>query len=535
MRQRPVHALIVALLLLGTTAAAVSRTAEAAQDSQPCGTTGGTLRVVYATEPKNLHPQIDSGTEGLYVQAQIRDSLVNIASDGSIVPGLAEELPEQPDDVTFIFHLRQGVTFHDGTTFDADDVVWTFDRLLGKFPELQSTQATRFQGQIASVEKLDQSTVKIVLSKPWADFLPLMANDKYMDIMSREAEEAAGKEYGLSSAVGTGPFKFKEWTKGDRLTLVRNENYWGDPPCMDEIVYKAIPDEATRMVALQAGEIDIMFDPALKDVQDYESDANYNVQTVDSGDMKTLWFNTTKPQFSDVRVRQALAYGIDRQEIVDSIYYGYAVVAQDLLPPWNPAHNPAKTYYPYDAEKAQQLLAEAGYDQGNPLEFELVTSDVTEYADMAVLIQAQLERIGVKVTVLPLDTSAFTSKTFPQQGQANPGFEAALYRLKFHVSTTDYTWRVYHPNTALNQSGYNQPGGAQNPEVTKLLDEAAQTVDPAAQRELYTMLADSINNDMPLLRIAFQKNVNISRAEVKNLGITVLDFMPLKNVWIERA
>jgi len=493
---------------------------------------GGMLHVVFAEEPVNLHPQIQSGTEGWYVEKQIYDSMVNIDGNGKIVPGLATDLPEQPDDRTYIFHLRQNVTFHNGKPFTADDVVWTFDRLVGKFSNLQSTQADRFKSHLAQVDKLDTYTVKITLSQPWTDFLSLMASDKYMSITQRDAEEANPKEYGQSVTVGTGPFMFKEWVKGDHLTLVRNDKYWGTPAYPDQIVYKAIPEDATRMSALGAGETDILFDPALKDVKQYGGNAKFRVQAVDGGNMKLLAFNTSRAPFTDRRVRQAILYALDRQEIVDSIYYSYAAVGQDLLPPWNPAHDPGKTYYPYDLEQAKKLLSDAGYGQSKPLEFEIVTTAVTEFTDLATLIQAQLQRVGVKVTVTALDKSAYYTKTFPQQGKANSNYQASIYRLKYGFVTEDYTYRTYHPSSTINIAGYNQPGGAQNPEVLTLLDHAGTITDSRQQKETYGKLSDLINEDAPMFCLAWQKTVSIIRAPVQNFTTLVLDVMPLKDVWL---
>lgn len=493
---------------------------------------GGTLRVVYAEEPKNLHTQIDSGTEGVYVQMQIFDSLLILGPNGEFVPGLATEMPEQPDDSTYIFKLRQGVTFHNGKPFVADDVVWTFDRLLGKFPDVQSTQAARFAAQIESVEKIDDYTVQFNLKQPWADFIPLMAGDKYMRILQREVEAENPQEFGMSVVVGTGPFKLKEWIPGDHLTLERFDGYWGEPAYVDEIVYRAIPEEATRMNSLKAGEIDILLAPALKDLGELESDEKFKVLAADGGNMKRLALNTTRDPFADKRVRQAIAYAVDRQEIVDGIYYGYATVGQGILPPWNPANDPDQTFYPYDPDKATQLLSEAGYGDGNQLEFEIITTDATEYVDLSTLISAQLERVGIKTSILPLDKAAFTERTFSVDGSANPQFQSYAYRLIFGFPTTDYGWRTYHPSSALNAYGYCQPGGAQNDEVPALLDQSTSTTDIEAQKELYHRISELILDDMPALTIAWQKNVLVSRAAVMDLGITLIHNMPLRQVWL---
>jgi peptide/nickel transport system substrate-binding protein len=515
----------------GTTAAAT----QSATTSSGTAKKGGSLRIAYAAEPKNLHPQIDSGTEGVYIQMQVYDSLVNVDPNGKIIPGLATALPEQPDDKTYIFHLRQNVKFHNGKPFTADDVVWTFDRLLGKFPDLQSTQAARFGGQIASVEKVDDATIKITMKQPWSDFMILMAADKYMRIQQKDAEIAAGKEYGQTVVVGTGPFKFKEWNKGDHLTIVRNDDYWGDPAYLDQIIYKAIPEDATRMAAFDSGDIDVLFAPALKDVKKYETDSKFKVLTADAGNIKNLSFNTTRDPFKDAKVRQALYYGINREEIVDGIYHGYAAVGQGILPPWNPANDPSKTYYPYDPDKAKQLLSEAGYSSSKPLEFEITTANATEFTDLSTLIQAQLETIGVKATVTPLDASAYTAKTFPTEvGHPNPGFQASVYRLIYGFPTTDYGWRTYHPQSALDTFGYNQEGGVQNPEVVTLLDQSTQVTDVAKQKEIYSKLSDLIMADAPWVLLAIQKNVLVSHAAVKDLTVIVISNMPLKGVWLDK-
>jgi peptide/nickel transport system substrate-binding protein len=495
---------------------------------------GGTLRIAYAEEPKNLHTQIDSGTEGVYVGKQIYDSLLNIDPTGKIVPGLATGMPEQPSSLVYVFRLRKNVKFHNGKPFTADDVVWTFDRLLGKFPELQSTQASRFTGIIASVEKLDPYSVRITLRRPSPDFLVLMGGDKYMGIMQKDSELANPKEYGQSVVVGTGPFKLKEWNKANHLTLVRNDEYWGPPALVDRIVYRAIPEDSTRMVAMRAGDIDVLLAPALKDVRQYQNDKNFKVLAADGGNMKLFIFNTARVPFNDVRVRQAMAYAVNREEIVEAIYHGYASVAQDLLPPWNPSHDPSRKYYPYDPERAKKLLAEAGYGPGKPLEFEIITSDATEFVDLSTLIQAQLQQIGVRAKVISLDKSALTAKMFPQRGTVNPNFQATVYRLIFGFATADYGWRSYHPKSALDLTGYNQSGGAQNPAVPPLLDESAETLDPQDQRRIYGKLADLINADMPMLRIAFQKNVIIARGAVMDLGVTVMSTMPLRGVWLNQ-
>ena len=495
---------------------------------------GGTLNVTFAEWPKNLHAQIDSGTEGLYVQVHITEGLVNIDGNGNIIPGLATEWTMSPDGLTYTFKLRQGVKFHNGTDFDADDVLWTFDRLMGKIEGQQSTQAARFQGAIESVEALDKYTVKIVLKKPWIDFLIMMASDKYMDILSKEAFDELGKDYGLKGAVGTGPFKFKEWVPGDHITIVRNENYWGEPPYLDAIVYRAIPEESTKLISLLTGETDVLLDPPWKDLKDLAKDPNIRIQEIDSGTLVYIGFNTSKPPFDDLRVRQAMAYAIDRQAVMDTVYYGWASKGQGIFPPWHWAWDPNEDFFPYDPEKAKALLAEAGYTEANPLTFEIVTTNETDYVEVATVIQAQLAKIGVNATVNSMDKAAWTAKTWNQNLRANPNFESAVYRLKFGVMTTDFSWRVFHSKTALNQPGYNQPGGYQHPEVDKMLDDAWGIVDQEEATKVYREISRLITLDVPRITLGWPKNINVSHTYVQNLGIFPRDDFPMTYVWLDK-
>jgi peptide/nickel transport system substrate-binding protein len=495
---------------------------------------GGTLRVAFAEWPKNLHAQIDSGTEGLYVQVNITDGLVNVDGNGNVVPGLATELPEQPDPVTYIFHLREGVKFHNGTDFDAEDVLWTFDRLMGKIEGQSSTQAARFSAAIESVEALDDYTVKFTLTKPWDDFIPMMAADKYMDILSKEAFDELGDEYGLEGVVGTGPFQFKEWISGERIVIERFDDYWGEPAYVDEIVYRAIPEEATRQIALQTGEIDVLLDPSIRSVEEMRADPSLQVVSCDSGDEKVFYLNTTQPPFDDKQVRQAIFYAIDRQAVMDAVYYGLAPAGQGIFPPWHWAYDPDANFYPYDPEMAKAMLAEAGYTADNPLEFEIVTTEATEYLDTAVLIQAQLAEIGVKTTVSYMDKAAWVAKTWPTGGTANPAFQASVYRLKFGVPTTDFSWRIYHSDTSLNLFGYNQPGGYENPEMNQMLDDAWVITDRDEAVAAYREISRQLSDDALLLVLGWLQNVNVATDEVHGLGCWVRDDFPMNEVWLSQ-
>jgi len=496
---------------------------------------GGVLHISLNNWPKVLHPVHDSGTEGLYVQKQIRDGLYNVGEDGQMTPGLAVG-HEQPDDVTYIFHLREGVKFHDGSDFTADDVIWTLDLLRGQTP-IKSTHAAWAEPAIASYEALDDYTVKVVLSEPWIDFIPMMWADKNMSITKKDYVLKLGDDFGHKGDMGTGPFMFKEWVKGERLVLERNPNYWGagdtGMPYVDEIEYRAIGEGSTNILSFLTGETDIMLDPPLKDVTPLQGQEGVRVQHVPAGDEKYMELNTTIPPFDNKKVRQAIHYGIDRQTIMDVVYYGWAVPSQGTVPPQHWAYPKDADFYPYDPDKAASMLAEEGYTKDNPLEFEILTVNVTEYVDIATLIQNQMGQIGVVVTVTPMEKSGWVSKVWPVEGTANPAFQASVYRSKGHVVTTNYTFRRYHSTGNLNSVGLNQPGGAQRPELDDILQQAWGEMDQAKARELYLQANEILMDEAVYVSLGWQENINVSYEYVKDLPIFMQDTMPLRGVWLD--
>jgi ABC-type transport system substrate-binding protein len=496
---------------------------------------GGTLTIIIPEEVKGLYNQADSGTEGEYPLNQITDGLVNADIDRNIVPGLAESWEISDDGLDYTFHLRQGVKFHDGTDFDAEDVKWTMDQAI--IPG--SYSANKWEPYIAGTEIIDQYTVKITLKAPWYDFMNLLAFEEDLDILSREAVEKWGDDYGYKAAVGTGPFKFDHWNRGEELVLVRNEDYWGAGeeglPYLDSIVYRAVVEDSVKLIQLATKNADVIYTVPFNEVSALDTDPNVVVDSTPGGTVHFLAMVTNRPPFDDIRVRQALNYAIDRQAIVDTIFAGQATVANGLFPPMLFVSENDKVFYPYDPDKAKQLLEEAGYTSDNPLKFLLLTSNASLYQDEAVLVQAQLKEIGVEVEVLPLEKAAlstYTQKTAPDSEEKRQAF---LYRYGYSGTfINDYTYRTYYSGAALNLSGYNQPGAPVHSEVDELLVESIQLVDKDKILENNHKLNEMIMMDAPWVRIAFQNNVIAYQSHVKGLKNWPLCTMPMVQVWLDQ-
>jgi len=292
------------------------------------------------------------------------------------IPALATECTPNEEGTEWTCSLRQGVKFHDGTDFNADAVIFNFERW--RFTD----NPYHFEAQvfeyyeymwfgfddasvITDVEKIDDYTIKLVLAAPLAPFLANLAMDMFA-ISSPAAIEKYGEEYGMPAVgcVGTGPFKFKEWVEGDHITVVANEDYWGGRPTIDEIVWRVIPDDSARFLALKAGDIHALEMATAEDVLAAETDPDLYVLARPALNTGYLAFNYKIKEFKDVRVREAVAHAINRQALVDAFYGPYGEVATNFLPPLVWGHNDEIEDWVYDPELSKQLLADAGFPDG---------------------------------------------------------------------------------------------------------------------------------------------------------------------------
>jgi ABC-type transport system substrate-binding protein len=490
---------------------------------------GGTLTIIIPEEAKGLYNQTDSGTEGEWPLNQITEGLVERDINRNIIPGLATNWEVSDDGLVYTFQLRKGVEFHDGTDFNAQDVKWTFDQAIK--PDTYS--GGKWAPYIQGTEIVDDYTVKITLKGPWYDFINLLAFEEDLDILSQEAVEKWGEDYGYKAAVGTGPFMFDHWVRGEELTLVRNPDWWGagddDLPYLDQIVYRPVKEDSVKLIQLATKNVDLIFNVPFNDVSALQSDANITVASTPGGTIHFLAFVSNKPPFNDPKVRQAITMAIDKQAIVDSVFAGHAVVANGIFPPSLFVSKNDEVTYPYDPEKAKELLAEAGYGPDNPLKFLMLTSDATLYTDEAVLVQAQLKEVGVEVEILPLEKAALSTYTSGSAPDAEEKRQTFLYRYGY-VGTfiNDYTFRSFYSDGSLNLYGYN------NPEVDDLILEAYQEPNKDKLLEANQAVNDAIVADAPWVFIAFQNNIFAYQNYVQGLAPWPMNTLPMNAVWLDK-
>lgn len=362
-------------------------------------------------------------TKDYEIPLNIYDRLVDIEvkEDGSseIVPSLAESWEISGDALTYTFHLRQGVKFHNGEELTADDVEYSFTRQLSVEGAVNTDFLAQIKGasqllegtadQLEGFETVDDYTFTITLSEPYAGFLACLSTPG-CSIYNREATEAADDQFGLdpSVTVGTGPFRLTDWTINDQLVLTRYEDYWKGPSELPGVVIRIVPDTETQRMMFESGELDVVDLDYLPDAVD-DFTTRYPDQIVSGPRVGTTYFtmNQNIEPFQDVRVRKAVQMAIDRQAILDALYGGRGQVENGIYPHGLYGFNSSLPEITYDPEEAKALLAEAGYANGFEMQIaaDSSASDATNQA--LEIIQAQLGEIGIQAEIQNMDESTW--------------------------------------------------------------------------------------------------------------------------------
>lgn len=446
-----------------------------------------------------LDPAIVTDGESFKVTENIYETLLNFGEqDTTVRPGLAKEWEVSDDGLTYTFYLQEGVKFHDGTDFNAEAVVKNVERWKGgaeeQFYYFHSMFKTNGEDIIKKVIAADEYTVVFELSRPQAPFLKNIAMSPFA-IASPTAFEAAGDTFG-DNPVGTGPFKFVEWKRNDSITIVKFEDYWqAGLPKLDSIIFRAIPDNSARLNALMTGEIDLADGINPSDAASIESNPDLQLIERPSMNVGYLGLTNTRPPFDNKLVRQAVNYAIDKQAIVDAFFEGRAEVAVNPMPSSIGGYNEAIEGYPYDPEKAKELLAEAGYDGA---EIELWAMPVPrpympDGQKVAEAIQKNLADVGIPSKIVTFEWATYLEK-------ANNG-EADAFLLGWTGDNGDADNFLY---TLLDKDniGSNNYTYYSSDEAHELLVAAQSETDEEKRNELYKQAQIIIHEDAPWVPLA---------------------------------
>lgn len=362
-----------------------------------------TLTVALQLEPPNLDPTSGAAVAtDEVVYRNIFEGLVRLDAQGAVKPLLATWWEVTPDGLTYTFHLREGVRFQDGTAFDADIVKFSLERALAPASTNVQKQALSV---IRQVEVVDPRTARLRLSSPDSNLLYTLAWGDAVMVSPKSAASLA------TAPVGTGPFRFAGWRRGDTVTLVRNDGYWGQPAKLRQVKFKFIADPAAAYAAIKTHEIDAFPDyPAPENLAQLRADPALEVITAPSEGEVILGVNNRKGPLADVRVRRALQYALDRRAIIDGAMDGYGTPIGSHFPPQNAAYVDLTGLYPHDVARAKALLAQAGYANGLDLTLKLPPPNYARRSGE--IVAAQLARVGVRVKIENIEWAQWLDQVY---------------------------------------------------------------------------------------------------------------------------
>jgi peptide/nickel transport system substrate-binding protein len=476
-----------------------------------------TLVIALAADPTGLDPEAVLNNTSGFVMGTIYDSLLKYKSGSTDVePGLAESWEASPEGLTYTFHLRKGVTFHDGTPFNAPNYVKTISRVLDKSDpdSIYNTGPVESflddtYGSVASYMATDDYTVVFTfkeVSGPFTTNLAMVWNG----VVSPTAVTKYKKDF-RNHPVGTGPFIFKEWRQGDQVVLDANPNYWGGKPKVDRIVFKVMPDAQATLLAAKRGDVHIIADVSAQTLPAIRSDPNLVVLTQPGLAVSGIALPNDVKFFMDKRVRQALNYAVDKETLNKTLYQGMAAPMTSPLPSAQWGFDPTLKGYPYDPDKAKKLLADAGYPNG--FECELLSySSPRGYnpagPELAVAIQGYLQKVGVNVNIRKQEMGAFLAEV--RSGKYDKG----MFTAGFSGDNGDPDNFLYilfaSPSMPVNDTSHYR-----NPEVDKLLGDARHTADHAKRLELYKKAQAIIMDEVPWIFVNSVLQTRVTRKEVK--------------------
>ena len=450
------------------------------------------ITVAMQLEPPHLDPtSAAAGAIDSVLYTNVFEGLTRFMGDGSVVPGLAESWEISEDGLTYTFKLREGVTFHDGTTMDAEDVKFTLDRINA---EDSANAQKALYSAISEVNVIDPQTVEVKLSEPNGNMLFNLAWGDAV-IVAPESVETIKQ-----TPIGTGAFKFENWNQGDKITLTRNEDYWGEAPALASATFKFISDPTAAFASVMAEDVDVFTGfPAPENIPQFEADPRFQVLIGSTEGETILSINNQREPFDNVKVREAVAHAIDRQAIIDGAMFGYGTPIGTHFAPHNPDYVDLTEMSSYDPEKSKALLAEAGFPDGFETTLHLPPPSYARRGGE--IIAAQLAEVGIKAQITNVEWAQWLETVFK-------GKDVGL-SIVSHTEPMDI-------NIYANPDYYFQ---YDNAEFQSLMTEFNKTADPAARSEMLAKAQRIIAEDYVngyLFQLAFP---TIAKAGVEGLWV----------------
>ena len=449
-----------------------------------------TLVLGVVLEPPHLDPTAGAAAAiDEVVYSNVFQGLTRIDGNGAVHPSLAESWTVSADGLVYTFKLHGGVKFHDGTPFDCSIVKFSYDRAVAA--DSVNAQKGLFE-PIVSTECKDAQTAVVTLKRPVSTFLFSMGWGDAVMVAPKSAAE------NKTNPVGTGPFLFKQWVKGDRVELARNDAYWGKPVKLKSVTFRVIPDPSAATAAMMAGDVDGFPNfPASEALAAFKADPRFAVHVGTTEGETILALNNTKAPFDDVRVRRALAYAVDRQAIIDGAVSGQGTPIGSHFAPHNAAYVDLTGVYPHDVAKAKALLAEAGHPDG--FKATIVLPPPAYARRGGEIIAAQLAQVGVKIDLVPMEWAQWLDQVFKQSN--------------FDMTIISHTEPMDIDIYARDKYYFNY----QSADYKALYQKFLETLDPAARTGVLQQIQRKLAEDEPNVFLFQLAKTGVWNAKLKGL------------------
>lgn len=492
------------------------------ETSVPAGDAGGSVTFSRQRDSENMDPVTNDGNINIWVFMNIYDQPIRVAENGiDLEPGLAEDWEVSEDGLTYTFHFRSGVKFYDGTDMTMEDVVWSLERAR-THPDSVWTFSLE---PVESIEAVDDSTVVITLRQRWAPFLADLAMFN-SSVISKAFAEEIGEENLVEQTMGTGPFHMSEWQKEERMTLVRNPNYWdAGLPLLDEIVLTVTPDGNSQVLQLRGGEIDGIIgqgDLAFNLVPELEQEDGIQVIKSTSTWNNFIVLNTREAPLDDVKVRQALNYATNKEALIETVLFGNAQVSNSFMPRGALFWNEEQEGYPFDLEQAQQLMAESEHPDGFDIEFQILSGN-QQQLQIATAISEMWSEIGVNVEIAQLESGVYNDNYRSNQ------FEARLSGWTNDIIDPDQL----NSYAILPEQTENYHTGWESERAIELARQARETLDPEERREMYHEIQRIHMEEAPFVYLYVIPYIDALRERVQGFFHHPMGHYVFKNIHVE--
>ena len=509
--------LLAGILLIAAAACAAVQPDPVTMDSgeEP---TGGTLVIALTGDPGHFNPGITTGFNVHAVTGSIFNGLVELDDNANPSPDLAQSWEVSDDGMTYTFHLAEGVQWHDGEPFSSADVKFTFEEILFNF---HSRTKSGLSDIVESIETPDENTVVFNFSAPYAPLLqrlnsteaPILPQHIYADVADPQAADEN------LTPIGTGPFILTDYRIDDTIRMERNENYFkAGLPHLDEVIFRVIPDQNTQLLALEAGEVDFIWRVPGSEIERLGSDENIDLYSLNSGPgggfcLPSLTFNLEREIFQDIRVRQAIAHAVDRNQILDQVIFGQGKVATGPINSQMAfAYTDDVTDYAFDVERANALLDDAGYTlDADGVRFTINVLHFPNFNKYGEVIRENLADAGIEVEVMPLERSAFLPRVFGERD-----FDTNIISYCNNTDPSIGVSRMYL-STNIGDIPFSNGAAYVSLEIDELFAAAAGNPDIVARGEIYAEIQQKLTEELPYLWLVETKFTAAADADVGGL------------------